>query len=130
MDQVRAEVDLTGIGADAEERDAALRSLQRALLELDEVSSATPVATGEVPSGAKGDVGLATSLAVSLLSGSVPAMLAVVAGWRHRHDGRCTVRLPGPDGATIEFNDLNPDDIPAVMARWKAIPPAAEELSE
>jgi hypothetical protein len=98
-----------GAGADAEEIDRLGRSLRRELRSLD-VDDVSPVASAEVPAGAKGvDVAAATELLVTLsASGGVFAMVvATVKDWLARRSGGHKITL-SIDGDTLELDGASP----------------------
>ncbi|HEY7563678.1 MAG TPA: hypothetical protein VIA81_02010 [Acidimicrobiia bacterium] len=86
--------------ADAEEMELASRSLRRELAEVDSVATEIPE-TASQP-GAKGDVTLLGTIAVSMISAAVPAVVALVGRWAQDR-GRCVVRVSRPDGTTLEI---------------------------
>jgi hypothetical protein len=67
---------------------------------VDSVATETPE-TASQP-GAKGDVTLLGTIAVSMISAAVPAVVALVGRWAQDR-GRCVVRVSRPDGTTLEI---------------------------
>jgi hypothetical protein len=86
--------------ADAEDMERASRGLRQELAEMESVSTSMPEAAAEP--GAKGDLNLLGTIAVSMISSAVPAVVALVGRWAQDR-GRCVVRVSKPDGTTLEI---------------------------
>lgn len=86
--------------APGEELEQAAKSLRLELDELDEVSIVRQQA--ESPAGAKGDLTMLGTIAISLVSSAVPALVTMLGRWIQDRN-RCTVRITRPDGTSLEI---------------------------
>ena len=81
--------------------DLAIASLARELREAG--FDFRPLPSGEPPSDAKsGGVQLA-QLAVSLVTGTAPALASILIAWRNRRRGNCQLHVDLPDGSRLEM---------------------------
>lgn len=99
--------------ADAVDLDELTRQLQDDLLDTD-VQWVVPVGA-PAPAGAKGDEAL-VALAAAAIAGTVPAVLAMLTEWARAR--RCTVRLEGGDGSSIEMPGLTLEEAERIVAGW------------
>jgi Effector Associated Constant Component 1 len=86
--------------APGEELEQAAKSLRRELDEIDEVSIIRQPA--EAQTGAKGDLTMLGTIAISLVSSAVPALVTMLGRWIQDRN-RCTVRITRPDGTSLEI---------------------------
>ena len=86
--------------APSEELERAARSLRRELDEIDEVSIERQ--PGETAAGSKGDLTMLGTIAISLVSSAVPALVTMLGRWIQDRN-RCTVRITRPDGTSLEI---------------------------
>lgn len=101
--EMRLIVEIVDESTDGQDLDRAVRSLRQELVELDSVSATIGTGLGFDPdaTGAKGDLNLLGTIAVSMISSAVPALVGLVGRWVQDR-GRCVVRLSREDGTTIE----------------------------
>lgn len=121
-DEARIRLAVDAADATADELDRMSRELRQALLDVDEVVSADLAGAEPPPPEAKGiDPALASSLLVSVMSGGVASLIAILRDWhRHRHP-RATVRLEGPNGAVIEYPGVDEAEIARILQRWATV---------
>jgi hypothetical protein len=101
-------------GADPEELDASTRSLRRELGEIDGLAAATVAADGAP--GAKGDVDLLATIAVSMASSAMPALVTMLGRWVQERN-RCMVKVTKGDGTSLEIpHQLDRDQIEKIVA--------------
>ncbi len=87
-------------GAQPEDVDRAMRGLRRDLIEIDSVS--TEQVGGPDLAGAKGDISLLGTIAVSMMSSAVPAVVTLLGRWVQDRR-RCVLRVSKADGTTLEI---------------------------
>ena len=85
---------------DPEALERAMRGLRRDLIEIDSVS--TEQVGGPDQPGAKGDIGLLGTIAVSMVSAAVPAVITLLGRWMQDRR-RCVLRILKEDGTTLEI---------------------------
>jgi hypothetical protein len=86
--------------AEPEALERAMRGLRRDLIEIDSVS--TEQVGGPDQPGAKGDIGLLGTIAVSMLSSAVPAVVTLLGRWLQERR-RVVLRVTKEDGTTVEI---------------------------
>ena len=64
------------------------------------------------------------TLAVSLASGSLVPVIAMLHSWANRRKKRCTVRLQGPGGGEVEITDVTLEEARRLMTDWIGGAPA------
>jgi hypothetical protein len=107
--------------ADAAELDEMTRSLRKSLLESEDVIEANLVSGRPSPEGAKGiDPGILSAVAVSLVSSGAPVLVSILKDWYERRQPRATLKLEGPNGATIEYPGVSEPQIAEILRRWSA----------
>jgi hypothetical protein len=100
--------------AEPEEVEQASKGLRRELVEVDSVQ-VSPVTERAAP-GAKGDLTLLGTMAVTMMSAAVPAVIALIGRWVNER-GRCVVRIARPDGTTLEVSHtLQREEIERIVA--------------
>lgn len=115
---VRVEVD----DVDDNELEGWTRQLRNELLVLD-VESAELVTSDPAPPGAKGGSGTAlATIAISTVSAGLPPLVAMLHSWAVNRRPRCTLRIEGPDGRTIEIPNLSLERANEVMGSWTRPP--------
>lgn len=101
-------------GATPEELDATARSLRRELSDVDGLS--TSQVTASSTPGAKGEVDLLATMAVSMATSAVPALVTLLGRWVQERN-RCMVRVTKPDGTSLEIpHQLDRDQIDRIVA--------------
>lgn len=85
--------------AEPETLERAVRGLRRDLIEIDSVS--TEQVGGPDQPGAKGDIGLLGTIAVSMMSAAVPAVITLLGRWLQDRR-RCVLRISKEDGTVLE----------------------------
>ena len=106
--------------ADGDDADLerAARQLRQELLDLD-VESAELLTAESVPLGAKSGTGMTlTTIAVSMASAGIPPLLTTLHSWAVSRRPRCTLRIEGPDGKSIEIPNLSLERANEVMGTW------------
>lgn len=93
-------VEIIDESALADELEQATRSLRRELVEIEDVVVEQVPAPADP--GAKGDLTLLGTIAISLVSSAVPAMVTLLGRWVQDRN-RCTVRITRPDGTSLEI---------------------------
>lgn len=101
-------------GIQPEDLDRAVRGLRRDLIEIDSVS--TEQAGGPDQPGAKGDIDLLGTIAVSMMSSAIPAVVNLLGRWMQDRR-RCILRVSKPDGTTLEIpHTLDRQQIDQIVA--------------
>jgi hypothetical protein len=107
-------------GVEADELEALTHQVRREVLELD-VERADLVASGAPPSGAKsGNAASVASIAVTMFAAGVPPLVSTLHTWFTSRRPRCTLRIEGPDGRTLEIPNLSLERANDLMAGWAA----------
>jgi len=97
-----------------EELERTVRGLRRDLIEIDSVS--TEQVGGPDQPGAKGDIGLLGTIAVSMVSAAVPAVITLLGRWMQDRR-RCVLRISKEDGTTLEIpHTLDRQQIDQIVA--------------
>jgi hypothetical protein len=86
--------------AEPEALERAMRGLRRDLIEIDSVS--TEQVGGPDQPGAKGDMTLLGTIAVSMMSSAVPAVVTLLGRWMQDRR-RCILRVSKDDGTVLEI---------------------------
>jgi hypothetical protein len=107
-------LEIVEAGATPEELDMSARSLRRELSEIDAVSTST--VTLPSAAGAKGEVDILATMAVSMATSAVPALITMLGRWVQDRN-RCMVRVTKPDGTSLEIpHQLERDQIDKIVA--------------
>jgi hypothetical protein len=107
-------LEIVEVGATPDELDASSRSLRRELSEIDALET-SPV-TGPTAAGAKGEVDILATMAVSMATSAVPALITMLGRWVQERN-RCMVRVTKPDGTSLEIpHQLDRDQIDRIVA--------------
>ncbi len=100
--------------ASPEELDRATRSLRRELDGLEGTSTST-LSARSIP-GAKGDIDLLATIAVSMAGSAMPALITILGRWAQERN-RCMVRVTKPDGTSLEIpHQLDREQIDSIVA--------------
>lgn len=109
--------------ADEDERAELSDQLRRELQELDDVE-VTRAAAGPAPPGAKGvDAAALGEVVMTMASGSLVPALGLVWTWAKQRKPRCTVRIAGPDGSTIEIPEVTLEEGKRLIEEWARADP-------
>lgn len=102
---------------DPEDQTEAVASLAQDVsrLDIDRVDTAGESA----PAGAKSAGGLATQVVITLASGVVPLVVAVVSDWLSRRRERCKILLEIGEGVSVEVSAM--EDIDKIMEQLREL---------
>lgn len=104
--------------ADEDERAELTDQLRRELTEVDDVEVAKPAA-GDMPAGAKGiGADAVGQLMLTMASGALVPAVSLVWEWAQRRKPRCTVRIAGPGGSTIEVSEVTLEEGKRLIEEW------------
>jgi hypothetical protein len=92
---------VVGVSASDDDVDMIHASLSRELR--DAGFETRPVASTESPAGAKSGGLQMAQLAISLVSGTAPALASVLIAWRNRRRSACQLHVELPDGKRLEM---------------------------
>lgn len=100
--------------ADGEQLEASARGLRRDLQEIDDLEIRQ--LDGDSAPGAKGDVTLLGTIAISMVSSAIPALVTILGRWIQDRN-RCTVRVTRADGTSLEIpHQLDRTQIEKIVA--------------
>lgn len=102
-------------GGDEEAIDEACRALRRDMRDIGVGTVDRPA--GPVPDGAKSGMAVATGIVIPIVASVTPIALGVVMEWAKARRHRCTITIQRSNGAEIQVDDVDFDQVHEVISR-------------